>query len=304
MKLLFPLLCASLIASSAVPAAELGQQAPPLSISAWVKGKPVNIAAGKGKNIYVVEFWATWCGPCLTSIPHLTALQNKYRDKNVVFIGISNEDGPTVSPFVKRMGSKMNYTVALDRQRRTSSGYMRAFGISGVPHAFVVDKQGRIAWHGHPMSGLEQVLEQMVAGTFDIQTAAKAEEVKGLMMSYLRKMAIGDKSPAARQLGEEIVKEAGNNPTILNQFAWIVLTDRRIKVRHKDLAMKAAKKAYKLTEGEVAAIGDTYARALFMDGQRDRAIRLQKDAISIAKTAEERRQLENSLAEYQRAAGR
>ena len=72
-------------------AAKLGDPAAPLSIKEWVKGKPVDVK--DGKNIYVVEFWATWCGPCRTSIPHLTELQKKFKDKGVVFVGVSDEVG-------------------------------------------------------------------------------------------------------------------------------------------------------------------------------------------------------------------
>ena len=60
-------------------AADLGDEAKPLQISKWVKGKKVNLAKGKGKKVYVVEFWATWCPPCRTTIPHLTELQKKYK---------------------------------------------------------------------------------------------------------------------------------------------------------------------------------------------------------------------------------
>lgn len=145
-------------------AAELGVSAPALSVAEWVKGKAVNLNEGKGKNIYVVEFWATWCPPCRASIPHLTELQKKFKDQSVTFIGISDETVSVVKPFVTKMGAKMEYTVALDKDRKTSAAYMGAFGVGGIPHAFVVDKTGAIVWHGHPMGGLDKAIEAVLAG--------------------------------------------------------------------------------------------------------------------------------------------
>src|SRR5206468_3746931 len=124
--------------------AELGMSAPALHVGEWVKGQAVNLDQGKGKNIYVVEFWATWCPPCRASIPHLTELQKKFKDKGVTFIGISDETVSVVKPFVNKMGVKMEYTVAVDKDEKTSAAYMGAFGVGGIPHAFVVDKGGAI----------------------------------------------------------------------------------------------------------------------------------------------------------------
>ncbi len=131
-----------------------GEPAAALAVAHWVKGDPVDISSG----VHVVEFWATWCPPCRTSIPHLTEIQQEYKDRGVNIIGISNEEHGTVEPFVTRMGSKMNYTVAIDEGRRTSKGYMGKYGINGIPHAFVV-KDGTVVWNGHPMDKLEAAID-------------------------------------------------------------------------------------------------------------------------------------------------
>ena len=145
----------------------VGDPAPNLKISKWVKGAPVT-EFEKGK-LYVVEFWATWCGPCLKSIPHLTDLAKKYKDK-VDFVGVSvwEEDQKNVEPFVQTMGDKMSYNIAMDQlPSATASGndgemannWMKAAGQNGIPTAFIVDKDGKIAWIGHPMA-LEDASEE------------------------------------------------------------------------------------------------------------------------------------------------
>ena len=123
-----------------------------MAVAHWVKGDPVDISSG----VYVVEFWATWCPPCRTSIPHLTEIQEKFRDRGVKIIGVSKEKLGTVEPFVEKMGDKMAYTVAIDGG--VAKDYMGKYNIGGIPHAFVV-KEGKVAWHGHPMAGLGDAIE-------------------------------------------------------------------------------------------------------------------------------------------------
>ncbi len=144
-------------------AAQIGDAAAPLQITEWIKGDAVNLADVKGQKIVVVEFWATWCGPCKASIPHLTELAHKFADRGVVFVGVSDEDAAKVRPFVDNMGAKMDYTVAVDNNRQTSDGYLKAYGQNGIPCAFIVDREGRVAWVGHPMGDLEKELEKLAS---------------------------------------------------------------------------------------------------------------------------------------------
>ena len=142
---------------------KVGDAATALTGLEWIKGEPVTFEAG---SVYVVEFWATWCPPCHTTIPHLTKVQRKYRGKKVTVIGISTETVDKVKPFVAKMGAKMNYTVAIDVEGKVSEGYMDAYGVRGIPHAFIVDGKGQIAWHGHPMDGLDEALADVIGGSY------------------------------------------------------------------------------------------------------------------------------------------
>ncbi|HOK96152.1 MAG TPA: redoxin domain-containing protein, partial [Anaerohalosphaeraceae bacterium] len=150
---------------------QIGADAAPLDGLVWLKGQPVRFQPQK---VYVVEFWATWCGPCRQSIPHLTQLQKQFKEKGVTVIGISNESAETVRSFVKKMGDQMDYTVAVDKDGKAGKNYMEAYGQNGIPTAFIVDGAGKIVWLGHPLNGMDEVLAQVAAGTFDPSAWAKA----------------------------------------------------------------------------------------------------------------------------------
>lgn len=161
---------------------EVGDAAPALKVEKWVKGEPVK-GFEKGK-VYVVEFWATWCGPCLTSIPHLTELQHKYKD-NVVIIGVDGDEQPpsggsdtraaTIEKFVKKQGKKMDYRVAFDANGTATKPYMRAAGQNGIPTAFLIDHEGKVAWIGHP-SALDGPLDKAASAA---KAAGGKEKSKG-----------------------------------------------------------------------------------------------------------------------------
>ena len=151
---------------------QVGDPAPPLRQGRYVQGEPV--AAFEAGKVYVVEFWSTWCGPCRTAIPHLNQLHEKFRDRGLVVIGQNGwERGPeieaTVTAFVTGMGTNMTYRVALDdgegQDGKMAATWWKAAGLKSIPASFVVDQAGRIAWIGHPLRGLDEAVEKVLAGT-------------------------------------------------------------------------------------------------------------------------------------------
>jgi len=158
----------------------IGDPAPKLHVAKWVQGEPVNEFATN--HVYVVEFWATWCGPCVGAIPHLNELWQNFKDKGVIIIGQDVWDSDNkVGPFVNKMGAKMTYRVALDDKSAETNGFMadhwlRAAHLDGIPTAFVVNNQGRIAWIGGPMLLNEKLLNNILSGQYDLAKASAEHE--------------------------------------------------------------------------------------------------------------------------------
>ena len=278
----------------------IGDPAPPLAVKQWVKGGPVDLAAGKGKNIYVIAFWASWSEPCQPAIPHLSELQKKYKDRGLIVAGLTDEPASVMIEFVEKMGAKLDYAVGVDDRDKTFQAYMTPFDQQNVPYAFIVDKEGRLVWHGHPMGSLDKALEELVSGKFNLEQIKKHDRLTKLQLEYLQLVNAPATRAKAAELGNTIVTDFGNNAGGLNAFAWRIMTDRRIKHRDLPLALKASKQAYELAGTKDATVVDTYARALFENGDKQAAIEHQKAAIRLAKEEGQRIEYEGTLKKYQR----
>ncbi|BAL81120.1 peroxiredoxin family protein [Caldisericum exile] len=103
-------------------------------------GNVIKLSDLKGK-VVLLDFWATWCGPCRMTIPHVEAIYEKYKDKGVVVIGINLDTGDVskVQQFINEQG--MKYLVVTDPNSQVASLY----GVNSIPRFFVIDKNGRIA---------------------------------------------------------------------------------------------------------------------------------------------------------------
>jgi len=231
----------------------IGDPAPKLEVKSFVKGEPVS-EFEPGKN-YVVEFWATWCGPCRTSIPHLTELQKKNSD--VAFIGVSvwEQDQDKVKPFVEEMGDKMAYRVAMDavpdkekaNQGSMAKNWMTAAGQNGIPTAFIINKEGKIAWIGHPMS-MDEPLEKITSGSWDLKVAReehrKAIEERAKMQKVQSKFVAALRSGDPKKLVAAVEEIVGEVPSMEAAFGPNKLT-ALIKLDEQDKALEYAQKLSK-----------------------------------------------------------
>lgn len=138
----------------------LGDPPPPLGLEhrlQWPEGAPVDWEGLRGK-VVVLEFWGTWCPPCVAAIPHLNELAEQFDGADVRFVAISFEEPEVVRSFLERR--PMRSWIGLDTDRSVSE----AFGIGAYPTTVLVDRTGRIAAYTSPEVVTPRVLRAMLAG--------------------------------------------------------------------------------------------------------------------------------------------
>ena len=173
-------------------------------------GRPVSLSEAKGK-IVLLNFWATWCGPCRAEIPDLVDLQKRYADKlQIIALATDEDDSDVVRRFVMKSG--INYRVAM-----TSEEVRRSYGgIAALPTSFVIDPQGRVvqkhvglndpsiyelelkAMLGQPVDAKVEYFED--DGQIFLKNAERATELPGVDFS---KLNAAQKAVALRRMNAE-----------------------------------------------------------------------------------------------------
>ena len=309
-----------------------GEPAPALIDLEWVKGGPIDLKKAAGEKMHMVEFWATWCPPCKTSIPLLTDLQKSYSD-DLVIIGVTAPDPRNTRDMVKRFvtqqGAKMGYAVAFDRNGKTNLAY----GMNkrmGIPHAFLVDKGGQVVWEGSPLDpNLKSIIRRTLEGTWD---RTVQEKINKKLLSLDIHLQMGDWKGVCKGLKEVLDLDPASEVAILNLFhayanelrdregmrewveshikanssrgdvlhllAELLCSTSNLFFRYPDLALEASRGAYLHSkESPRASVTATYALALYQVGALDRAIAIQEEALEVAK-ADKREEIQAILDYY------
>ncbi|MDP7008359.1 MAG: TlpA family protein disulfide reductase [Phycisphaerales bacterium] len=128
-----------------------GKRAPTLSVTEWIS-EPVDVT----NKVRVIEFWATWCGPCKKTIPHLNDLAEEFSG-TIEFVGISGETAQKVASFQEK--TPMHYGVAVDPKKTTQN----AISCRAIPLALVISSDNIVRWQGNPSRLTATILKQVVS---------------------------------------------------------------------------------------------------------------------------------------------
>jgi thiol-disulfide isomerase/thioredoxin len=136
---------------------KVGDKAPKINITDYLHNTPKD---KKLENKFIVlEFWATWCAPCLSAVPHLNDLQDKFKDRDeLMFLSLTYEKPEKTKRTLEKV--KFNTIVVSDQTKQTET----SFNVKGIPHTVLIDNKGIIKWIGTPMELTASLIDNLLSG--------------------------------------------------------------------------------------------------------------------------------------------
>ncbi len=281
-----------------LPRLQVGSKAPQLQIQSWLKGEPTRIKKGQ---VTVVDFWATWCNPCLAVLPHLGKLQTKYKNNGVIIIALAAPDNcgnnkKAVKAFVHKNPSLFTVRVGWDTE--TNKGYQGVFRgetawkylggakAQAIPTTFVIDQNGTIAYIGLPTAA-DAVIKNLINGTFNMKQAtveyAEKKSAEGSIQRYYDYIKAKE-FKTAFEFGRKQSKGAlRNDPRALWLMADVVVSsDTPSDQRDLVFAGEAIARALGFVNNEDPLMLKTYALYQNLSGNKTGAIKTLEKAIRLA----------------------
>ncbi|NBV45869.1 MAG: hypothetical protein EBR86_09580 [Planctomycetia bacterium] len=310
----------------------VGDRAPPLDVERWIVGAGLE-RCGPGA-IHAVTFLDLHSRPCREALPHLGRIATRHAGRGVVMVGIDgagpDSDGEWPS-LLADLGPQRAWRIGVDRQparRRRSheddqpgmtwQAWMSAADEDGIPTTFVVDATGHVAWIGHPLDGLDEVIDGLLAGTFAPLAEADAGRRAALLEEDARTAVERQEWDRAVRLAEELATvqprlagraaalvvdillfqkndraagcaaalalldgPAAHDAELLNDIAHTILDRHPADPHAVSVAVRLASRADALVDHANPWVLDTLARGQFLSGEEAAAVALQKEAVDL-----------------------
>jgi thiol-disulfide isomerase/thioredoxin len=296
----------------------VGDAPPALTLGEWLRGDPID--RFEEGHIYVIDFWATWCGPCIQAMPHIAALQDQYAGEvTIIGVNIMEYLPVRVQPFLLKMEETITYSVVLDDvppnaqaiEGKMVQTWMAPSGYDDLPLSFIIGKDGRIEWIGYSLDMIDP-LGAIVEGNWDreafareynqrMQWVAAAEPIRDELEIASEKKKWKEALAACRKLyaidNTEFASEAAVE---LNRIAALIVAAPAPSAADLGVALEASLQANEITNWTRIFTISTMAEVHFKQGNLERAIELMEKAMELGDEAE-KRHLNIKLEQYSAA---
>jgi thiol-disulfide isomerase/thioredoxin len=272
----------------------IGSPAPSIDVTDWIHPgsvRPVQpFNAFAPGTIYVIEFWATWCEHSRAAFPLLAKLQRTHpRDVAIITIGLDLPEDvrgflSDSDPDVRELAAEAGMCcIVADVDGSVQESYMDAVLEAEVPAAFIVGRDGRVEWIGHPLE-IEEPLERIVAGSWDRVAFAAAWKQQQLPRQLVHRVLLLIGEEKVDEAVEEIDRVIADDKTTvstLNEIAWTLVLKSVYGPLPGAVMQAAERAATKCVEHDPTDANalDTLAHVLAVRGRLDAAIATQRRAV-------------------------
>ncbi|PLX92750.1 MAG: hypothetical protein C0620_09020 [Desulfuromonas sp.] len=218
----------TIIPAMAQPLPSLSQ----IAACQWVQGQQTAEQALAGKQFVVVEFFSTWCSGCTAFAPELSRIHDQFYDQGVSVVALSDEGPKTLQQFISKFEGGLHYPIGIDSDNTLYSAFTDPFGVNTIPYTFVLNTRGEIVWHGHPNEGLEETLQALVAGNYDVDqfktelhNAQNLKKSMALFEAYTTVAQFPEEKALKEQLARTIIDCAKSKQESLALLSLIFIHD-------------------------------------------------------------------------------